>query len=142
MARSLYKPLTCTDLRLYRLTKKDVEFLAVKDIRTGPRPCRIVTTRRDFVVRPIHLGIRIRVHNGRRFVLKIIKDTMIGRKIGEFCPTRRQGKIHVNNRLERKRKKKLAQLRMESDRRKRRKKKQITSLKGKRKKPKPKKAII
>jgi len=48
----------------------------------------IKTWARASMIIPQMLGLTIAVHNGRNFVPVFITEDMIGRKLGEFAPTR------------------------------------------------------
>ncbi|KAJ1557147.1 mitochondrial ribosomal small subunit component, partial [Cladochytrium tenue] len=40
-------------------------------------------------VLPQHVGMRLRVHNGKALLPVLITEEMVGRKFGEFAPTRK-----------------------------------------------------
>ncbi len=46
------------------------------------------TWSRRSTVLPEFIGHTIAVHNGRKFILVYITENMVGRKLGEFSPTR------------------------------------------------------
>lgn len=50
---------------------------------------RVIRTwsRRSTIV-PEFIGMRIAVHNGRKFIPLFISEDMVGHKLGEFSPTR------------------------------------------------------
>jgi len=48
----------------------------------------IKTHKRDLVVVPGMIGMRIQIHNGRTFIPIEITGEMFGHKFGEFAPTR------------------------------------------------------
>ena len=48
----------------------------------------IKTWSRGSTIIPSFTGLTISVYNGRRFIPIEIKETMIGKKLGEFSPTR------------------------------------------------------
>jgi small subunit ribosomal protein S19 len=60
----------------------------VEDINRRKEQKRIMTWSRSCTVVPIIIGYTIGVHNGREHFLVLIKDQMVGRKLGEFSPTR------------------------------------------------------
>ena len=47
---------------------------------------------RDIVITPQLIGVKLGVHNGKEFISLEIKPEMIGHKLGEFVPTRKQVK--------------------------------------------------
>jgi small subunit ribosomal protein S19 len=50
----------------------------------------IKTISRSSVILPKFIGLNIRVHNGKTFVIVKIVDEMVGYKLGEFVLTRKQ----------------------------------------------------
>ena len=48
----------------------------------------IKTWARDSQVAPEFVGLRIAVHNGRKFIEVFISEAMVGHRLGEFAPTR------------------------------------------------------
>ena len=48
---------------------------------------------RRSVVLPIHVGLTLKLHNGKSFLSIKIKEEMIGYKFGEFASTRKRA-IH------------------------------------------------
>lgn len=48
----------------------------------------IKTWSRASVILPEMVGMTFAVHNGKKFVPVVVTDQMIGRKLGEFAPTR------------------------------------------------------
>ena len=50
----------------------------------------IKTHCRDLIVLPEMLGVTIRVHNGKEFVIVNLQDDMIGHYLGEFAQTRKR----------------------------------------------------
>lgn len=50
------------------------------------------TTSREMIILPEMLGEKIGVHNGKEFVPLEITPPMIGHRLGEFAPTRKQVK--------------------------------------------------
>src|SRR3989338_9282421 len=50
------------------------------------------TKSREMIIIPEMVGIKLGVHNGREYVTLEIKPEMLGRRVGEFAPTRRQVK--------------------------------------------------
>jgi len=50
---------------------------------------RLITTyRRNSTISPEFVGHTFGVHNGRQFVPVLVTENMVGRKLGEFSPTR------------------------------------------------------
>lgn len=50
----------------------------------------IKTISRSSVILPKFIGLTVRVHNGKTFVIVKIVDEMVGYKLGEFVLTRKQ----------------------------------------------------
>ena len=48
----------------------------------------IKTWSRRSTILPEFIGITFAVHNGRKFIPVYVTDNMVGRKLGEFSPTR------------------------------------------------------
>ena len=48
------------------------------------------TTSRSSTVIPILIGRTVCIHNGKNFLKIKITENMIGRKLGEFAPTRKR----------------------------------------------------
>lgn len=53
---------------------------------------RIRTHKRDIVVVPQMIGMKIAIYNGKNFVVVEITGEMLGHKFGEFAPTRNRVK--------------------------------------------------
>lgn len=98
---------------------------------------RIVSKRPRSCILRHNAGYRLILHTGHRQRYIRIFRKMAGHKLHEFRRTKEIGsKIHVGNRLERKRNKKRAQLQMEAHRRKTKKKKSKMQLRRERNKAK------
>ncbi|KAI1916639.1 mitochondrial ribosomal small subunit component [Ophidiomyces ophidiicola] len=54
----------------------------------GTPPIR--TDARSATILPNFVGLRFAVHNGKSYVDLYITDQMVGRKLGEFVPTRKR----------------------------------------------------
>lgn len=50
----------------------------------------IKTHCRDVIIIPSMVGLSIKVHNGKDFVLLVVQEEMIGHRLGEFILTRRK----------------------------------------------------
>jgi len=48
----------------------------------------IKTWSRRSTILPIFVGYTFSVHNGNKFIPVIVSEEMVGRKLGEFAPTR------------------------------------------------------
>jgi small subunit ribosomal protein S19 len=46
-------------------------------------------SRRSNIV-PIHVGLQLRIHNGKSWIRLIVTDNMVGHKFGEFAMTRKR----------------------------------------------------
>lgn len=49
---------------------------------------QVKTHKRDIVIVPAMVGMRINIHQGRNFAQTDITEEMLGHKLGEFAPTR------------------------------------------------------
>ncbi|WP_185864859.1 30S ribosomal protein S19 [Blattabacterium cuenoti] len=78
MPRSLKKG-PYISYKLYRKVLKNIKSNKKTVIKTWSRPSTILP---DFV------GQTFAVHNGKQFINVYITENMIGRKLGEFAPTR------------------------------------------------------
>jgi len=59
--------------------------------------------RRDFLILPHYLNKTFCVYNGKEYVSFVIKDTMIGHRLGEFVTTKKLGSsIHSSARNKKK----------------------------------------
>lgn len=50
------------------------------------------TKARQMVIIPEMVGVKIGIHNGKEYVTIDIKPEMLGKRLGEFAPTRKQVK--------------------------------------------------
>ncbi len=57
----------------------------------------IKTWSRKSTILPNFVGLTFSVHNGRKFIPVLVNEKMVGKKLGEFAPTRTFSG-HVNNR--------------------------------------------
>ncbi|WP_185855349.1 30S ribosomal protein S19 [Blattabacterium cuenoti] len=78
MGRSLKKG-PYVSYKLYKKVLKNIKHNKKTAIKTWSRPSTILP---DFV------GQTFSVHNGKQFINVYITEDMIGRKLGEFAPTR------------------------------------------------------
>lgn len=60
----------------------------VQNLRKDNKSEFIKTWSRRSTILPFFVGVTFLVHNGRKFIPVIINEEMIGRKLGEFAPTR------------------------------------------------------
>lgn len=76
MSRAKWKgPYFKTDLILSNIDRKNNE---------------VFTKSRSSIIIPNLIGSTINVHNGKNFLKVKITENMIGRKLGEFAPTRKR----------------------------------------------------
>lgn len=78
MPRSTYKG-PFVDHHLQKKVDKAIEEKSKRPIKTWSRRSMIV---------PEMVGLTIAIHNGRQHVPILISENMVGRKLGEFAPTR------------------------------------------------------
>ena len=50
----------------------------------------LFTFERSTIISPKLIGLTINVHNGNSFNKLLIKENMLGKKLGEFSPTRKR----------------------------------------------------
>ena len=60
----------------------------VKDATEGTKKKIIKTWSRRSTILPQFVGFTFLVHNGRKFIPVLVTEDMVGRKLGEFAPTR------------------------------------------------------
>ena len=60
----------------------------VSRLRPGDKTV-VKTWSRDSVITPEMLGFTIGVHNGREHIAVLIREEMVGHRLGEFSPTRK-----------------------------------------------------
>lgn len=63
--------------------KKKVQNQKEKGLKTPIR-----TWSRRSMVTPDMIGETFEVHNGRKFISVVVRENMVGHKLGEFSPTR------------------------------------------------------
>ena len=73
-----------TILRRFNEIEKFISKSKAKIAKNKP----IKTHRREFVVTPEMIGMKIQIYNGNKFVSVIITEEMLGHKFGEFALTR------------------------------------------------------
>jgi small subunit ribosomal protein S19 len=78
MSRSAWKGPFCED-HLIKKAQKIKESGKLELIKTWSRRSTIL---------PIFVGITFGVHNGKQFISVAVTEDMVGRKFGEFSPTR------------------------------------------------------
>ena len=85
------KLLTSRPRRALRRGLTDTQKKLVEDIRKDSGKFHR-THSRDMVIIPEMVGAKLGLYNGKEFVSLEIKDYMIGHRLGEFVPTRKQVK--------------------------------------------------
>ncbi len=65
-----------------RLLKK------VDEVISSSKHISIKTWSRKSTILPIFVGLTFLVHNGRKFIPVLVNEKMVGKKLGEFAPTR------------------------------------------------------
>jgi small subunit ribosomal protein S19 len=63
-------------------------FKKVRDMISSNKNDVIKTWSRRSTIIPMFLGITFSVHNGHKFIPVSVTEEMVGRKLGEFAPTR------------------------------------------------------
>lgn len=74
-------------LRRFQEIEKFVETCNDKIGKNKP----IKTHKRDIIIVPAMVGMKINIHNGKTFMPISVTEDMLGHKLGEFAPTR--GKV-------------------------------------------------
>ena len=69
----------------------------VNDAVSGGKFIAIKTWSRKSTILPNFVGLTFSVHNGRKFIQVLVNEKMVGKKLGEFSPTRTFSG-HGNNR--------------------------------------------
>jgi len=83
-------------LRQFQEIEKFVERANGKIAKNKP----IKTHKRDLVIVPELVGMKIQIYNGKTFIPVIISEEMLGHRFGEFAPTRariKHGKAGVGS---------------------------------------------
>lgn len=62
--------------------------LPIKEAMKKGTPIR--TNARSATVLPQFVGLKFQVHNGKEYISFEVVDDMVGRKLGEFAPTRKR----------------------------------------------------
>jgi small subunit ribosomal protein S19 len=78
MARSAWKGPFCED-HLIKKAQRIKESGKLEVVKTWSRKSTIL---------PMFVGITFDVHNGKKFLPVSVTEDMVGRKLGEFSPTR------------------------------------------------------
>lgn len=78
MSRSVWKG-PFVDYHLIKKVQKALQSSAHSVIQTWSRRSAII---------PMFVGLTISIHNGHKFIPLVVTEDMIGRKLGEFSPTR------------------------------------------------------
>ncbi len=60
----------------------------IQSINSGKLGVRIKTYSRNCTIVPEFVGLTFEVHNGRKFIPVLVNEMMVGKKLGEFSPTR------------------------------------------------------
>lgn len=55
---------------------------------SGNKYTHIKTWSRKSTILPNFVGLTFSVHNGRKFIPVLVNEKMVGKKLGEFAPTR------------------------------------------------------
>jgi len=58
--------------------------------KTGERVLPIRTQARSATILPNFVGLKFQIHNGKNYIDLTITEDMVGHKLGEFAPTRKQ----------------------------------------------------
>jgi small subunit ribosomal protein S19 len=69
----------------------------VNDVVVAGKFVAIKTWSRKSTILPNFVGLTFSVHNGKKFIQVLVNEKMVGKKLGEFSPTRTFNG-HGNNR--------------------------------------------
>ncbi|CAI9633603.1 ribosomal protein s19 s15 [Alternaria burnsii] len=64
--------------------------LPIVQKKAGERTPPIKTQARSATILPNFVGLKFQIHNGKSYLDLTITEDMVGRKLGEFAPTRKQ----------------------------------------------------
>ena len=90
--REFAKYLTSRQRRFVLRQFQQVEDFVNRASRKSSKNKAIRTHKRDIIVVPKMIGMKIQVHNGRTFVPAEITWDKLGHRLGEFAPTRSKTK--------------------------------------------------
>lgn len=128
--RSQYKP-CIPSVRVFdhiNVNAKIKAYYRVDDLKyqEGRVPYRLKLFSKSSFLTMTSFEYRALVHYGKGFIGgTFISKEQVGHRIGEFIRTKRMGNVHKDNKVQKKLRKRRAQLRLEAQRRKRRKKKKV-----------------
>ena len=88
-----------TVLRNFQEHEKFV-MLVKEKLKKGKKSVK--THRRDLVVVPELVGVRLQIYNGRDFVSVDLTIESLGHKFGEFAPTRTRARHNKNEKIKKK----------------------------------------
>lgn len=74
----------------------------VHQIRESGKREKIKTWSRRSTIIPLFIGLTFDVHNGNKFIPVTVVEEMVGRKLGEFSPTRTYYGHGVDKKIKRK----------------------------------------
>lgn len=60
----------------------------LKQVKESGKNTVVKTWSRRSTIIPAFVGLTFAVHNGHKFIPVLVKEEMVGRKLGEFSPTR------------------------------------------------------
>lgn len=61
----------------------------VKALKASGKRVPIKTWSRACVISPEMVGVTFQVHNGKDFISVLVDENMVGRRLGEFSPTKK-----------------------------------------------------
>lgn len=67
---------------------QEVENFVSRAKEKSAKKKQIRTHKRDLVIVPQLVGMKLQIHNGNKFIPVIVTGEMLGHKFGEFAPTR------------------------------------------------------
>jgi small subunit ribosomal protein S19 len=80
--------LTARERRTLKHGFTDAQKKLLEDIKSGDK--NVKTHCRDMIVLPEMVGMTIKIHNGREFVIVGVTKEMMGHRLGEFAMTRKK----------------------------------------------------
>ncbi|KAI8941384.1 hypothetical protein NX059_002607 [Plenodomus lindquistii] len=73
-----------------RPVSTDQDSLPIVQKKAGERVPPIKTQARSATILPTFVGFKFQIHNGKNYMDLTITEDMVGHKLGEFAPTRKQ----------------------------------------------------
>ena len=70
----------------------------MQDLSKPPLERRgVITYSRNSTILPAFIGAKVFIHDGKSFVPCLLKEEMVGKRIGDFAPTKKQFSYRATN---------------------------------------------